>query len=157
MHFVIRQGLDLDLTGAAPRCLQDVEDALDITRVGIVPTDWPVLRPALKVVEGDRVVPGQLLFEDRDNPAHRVVAPVSGTVCAVRRGARRHVDAIVIERDGRDDRDDLHEELITPQSSAAAVDANPADVRELMVRSGLWTCFRQRPFGSVPTPQSTIT
>ena len=61
---------------------------------------------------------------------------MSGTVKEVRRGERRHIDAIIIAPNGND---------------VLALDLKrPAE--EVLLASGLWAMLRQRPYDVVPVP-----
>ncbi len=87
--------------------------------------------------EGEHVNAGEPLYHDKNHEVIKVVAPVSGTVKEVRRGERRHIDAIVIAPDKRDD--------------AVKLDLN-RDATEVLLESGLWVMLRQRPYDVVPAP-----
>jgi Na+-transporting NADH:ubiquinone oxidoreductase subunit A len=149
MRFVIRNGVDLDLPGPARG---EIDDALEIARLALRPPDLPGLRPVLRVSEGEAVSAGQPLFEDRSRPGVPFVAPTSGRVAAIRRGARRRVDAVVIEPDGRDDPGAT---TFPPRRPEAARSTDPASLREFLLRSGLWSLARVRPFGGVPAAAAT--
>jgi Na+-transporting NADH:ubiquinone oxidoreductase subunit A len=150
----IRRGLDLPLSGI-PR--QEIHDGPAVSRVALLGDDSPGLRARLAVEEGDRVQRGQLLFEDRARPGVRYTAPGAGRVAAIFRGPRRALRSVVIqlspgERAGR-----------PADAECAAFGAwragNPegwsaADVRALLLESGLWPCLRQRPYSRVPVPDA---
>ncbi len=107
--------------------------------------DYPGLRPQLLVQPGNRVTAGQPLVRDRRHSDLCVVAPGSGQVSAIRRGARRRLTSIAIDIDG----DEAVEfQRLDPGG------ADPAAVKDLLLRSGLWTAFRTRPFSRIPPPGS---
>ena len=94
---------------------------------------------------GDRVVGGDPLLVNKRDPEVMYTAPGSGTVAAINRGARRVLKSVVIDLDDSEE--------------AAAVPAKPAtasidDLRSTLLRSGLWTAFRTRPFSKVPHSES---
>ena len=62
---------------------------------------------------------------------------MSGTVKEVRRGERRHIDAIVIAPDGGND-------VVTHDVKR--------DAEQVLLESGLWVMMRQRPYDVVPAP-----
>ena len=137
----IKKGLDLPIAGAATL---RVAEALSIDTYAVKPTDFVGLVPRLSVAEGDKVAAGDALFVDKNNPDIRFTSPVAGSVKAVVRGEKRRLLAVVVQRD--------------EQAAAASfqVDASSAEqVRSAMLRTGLWTMLRQRPFGTVANPTQT--
>jgi len=109
------------------------------------------LKPGFHVEAGQRVRRGQLLFEDKRTPGVRYTAPAGGRVDAVHRGERRAFQSLVIEVDEADDAADAQ----TPFASytgAAPERLSAAEVRALLLESGLWTALRTRPFSHVPDP-----
>ena len=138
----IGKGLDIPLKGAAEaRCT----DMRHITLYGIQPSDYVGLAPRLEVREGDRVEAGQTVVSDKNNPKIRLTSPVCGTVKEVRRGERRVLDAVVIEKEGeqrhwRCDAGKLH----TRQG-----------LTEAMTECGLWAMLKQRPFGVIANPDDS--
>lgn len=139
----IKKGLDLPIIGAPE---QRIEAGPAIARVGVVGPDFVGLRPTMLVTEGDRVKLGQVLFEDKRQPGVRHTSPGSGTVVAVHRGEKRAFQSIVVELSG-----DEEERLDLP-TGGSATGLNREQVTELLVRSGLWTSLRTRPFSRVPAP-----
>ena len=102
----------------------------------------------MAVKEGDRVVKGQLLFEDKKIPGVRFTAPASGTVSAIHRGERRVLQSVVIDVDG-------DESLSFTAYPADALTTLPREaVVAQLVESGLWTAMRTRPFSKTPAPGS---
>jgi Na+-transporting NADH:ubiquinone oxidoreductase subunit A len=137
----IRKGLDLPLAGAP---VQQVDDGVTVRQVALLGDDTPGLRPAFAVEPGQRVLRGQLLYEDRKHPGVRYTSPAAGTVSAIHRGERRAFRSIVIDI-GEDDgwaEGDVAFDVPPPDDAAA--------LRRLLLESGLWTAFRTRPFSHVP-------
>ena len=140
----ISKGLDLPLAGAPePR----IDDGVAVTTVALLGADTVGLGPSVAVQPGDRVLRGQLLYEDRKNPGVRFTSPAAGTVRAVPRGERRLFLSVVI--------DVAPEDGPQAQVRFAAQPADPARadgaaLRALLLESGLWTAFRTRPYGRVP-------
>lgn len=60
--FRIRKGLDLPISGVPD---QHVSQGASIRHVAILGDDYVGMRPAMLVQEGDRVIKGQALFEDK--------------------------------------------------------------------------------------------
>lgn len=129
-------GLDVAFPGK-PR--QELREAGAVRSVAVSGHDFPGVRPDLRVETGARVRAGQTLFVDRRRPAIAFAAPVSGAVVALDRGRARSLDQIVIAVDG---------------DEAEAFPARPADVRALLLESGLWPSFLTRPFGRIPDPDA---
>lgn len=64
--FKIRKGLDLPIAGVPE---QHVSTGASICHVALLGNDYMGMRPSMLVQEGDRVVKGQALFEDKKIPA----------------------------------------------------------------------------------------
>ncbi|WP_152083553.1 Na(+)-translocating NADH-quinone reductase subunit A [Enterobacter oligotrophicus] len=141
--FRIRKGLDLPISGVPE---QHVSTGASIRHVAILGDDYVGMRPAMLVQEGDRVMKGQALFEDKKNPGVMFTAPASGTVVAINRGERRVLQSVVIRIEGNEQRDFAH-------FDAADLVALRRDVVQAqLLESGLWTAFRTRPFSKSPVP-----
>jgi len=141
--FRIRKGLDLPISGVPE---QHVATGASIRHVAILGDDYLGMRPSMRVQEGDRVVKGQALFEDKKNPGVLFTAPASGTVVAINRGERRILQSVVIGIDGDEQREfaRYEPEDVTTLSRDA--------VQAQLLESGLWTAFRTRPFSKSPVP-----
>ena len=131
----LKKGFDIHLLGAIND--NTPVDASSPVSVAVVPDDFHGIIPRMEKKEGDHVTAGEPLYHDKNHEAVKVVAPVSGTVKEVRRGERRHIDAIIIVPDGSND--------------AVTLDIKrPAT--EVLLESGLWVMMRQRPYDVVPVP-----
>ena len=139
----ISKGLDLPITGAPE---QHVEVAKHVSHVALLGDDYIGMKPTMLVSEGDRVQLGQAVFEDKKTPGVMYVAPASGTVTEVIRGAKRKFEALIIEVDG-DDRVEFSE-----AHGADPLALGRDGVEKQLIASGLWTSIRTRPYGKVPTP-----
>ena len=145
----IRKGLDLPLAGAPS---QVVEPARAVRRVALLGDDSVGLRPAFAVAPGDRVVRGQILYEDRKNAGVRWTAPAAGTIDAIHRGDRRAFTSIVIDIDTARDEDAGTGAPFASFTGTLPEKLDRAAVVALLVESGLWTSLRERPFSHVPSP-----
>lgn len=141
VHFKIRKGLDLPITGS-PK--QEIADARAVSHVAILGGDYHGMKPSMLVQVGDRVQAGQAVFEDKKSPGVRYVAPVSGEVAAINRGAKRVFESLVIRRDG-----DAAERFELPGGKALE-SASREEVRDLFVAAGQWSALRTRPYSKVP-------
>ena len=82
--FKIKKGLDLPIAGVP---VQHVSTGANVRHVAILGEDYLGMRPSMLVQEGERVIKGQALFEDKKNPGVMFTAPASGTVVAISRDA----------------------------------------------------------------------
>ncbi len=139
----IRKGLDLPISGAAEKRLTD---ARSITTYAMKPTDFVGLTPRLLVEEGDRVAVGDALFCDKSDERIRFTSPVSGQVKAIVRGEKRKLLEVVVEVDSKA----YSSARLDSKSSPIPMDADA--IKEAMLQCGLWTQLRQRPFGTVASP-----
>jgi len=131
----LKKGYDLNLKGRIvdPAIASSVNSAL----YAIVPDDFVGLVPRMDKREGDHVSAGEALFHDKTYERIQVTSPVSGVVKEVRRGQRRHIDAIIIEPDGK---------------SETVKHDTGGDTLSVLLASGLWAMLRQRPYDIVPSP-----
>lgn len=141
--FRIRKGLDLPISGVPE---QHVTTGASIHHVAIVGDDYVGMRPAMLVQEGDRVIKGQALFEDKKNPGVMFTAPASGTVVAIHRGERRVLQSVVIQIEGDEKR-----EFARFDAADLATLSRDA-VQKQLLESGVWTALRTRPYSKTPVP-----
>lgn len=142
----ITRGLDVPISGEPT---QKIESLIMPENVALLGQDYPELRPVMKVVEGDKVKRGQVLFVDRKNPDVQFTSPGGGVVAGVNRGARRVLNSVVIELDD----DEQSEQFIAPTPNAAeSLDVD--NIRQVLQQSGVWTAFRTRPYSKVPQADS---
>jgi Na+-transporting NADH:ubiquinone oxidoreductase subunit A len=139
----IRKGLDLPISGAAEKRLTD---ARSIMTYAIKPTDFVGLTPRLLVEEGEMVDVGDALFCDKSDERIRFTSPVSGRVKAFVRGEKRKLLEVVVEVDAKA----YSSARLDSKSSPIPMDADA--IKEAMLQCGLWTQLRQRPFGTVASP-----
>jgi NADH:ubiquinone oxidoreductase, Na(+)-translocating, A subunit len=143
--FRIKKGLDLPIAGVPE---QHVSPGPDVRHVAILGDDYVGMRPAMLVQEGERVIKGQALFEDKKNPGVMFTAPASGTVAAINRGERRVLQSVVIRIEGDEQR------AFTRFDADDFATLGRDVVQAQLLESGLWTAFRTRPFSKSPVPGS---
>jgi len=143
--FRIKKGLDLPIAGVPE---QHVSPGPDVRHVAILGDDYVGMRPAMLVQEGERVIKGQALFEDKKNPGVMFTAPASGTVAAINRGERRVLQSVVIRIEGDEQR--AFSRFDADDFATLGRDV----VQAQLLESGLWTAFRTRPFSKSPVPGS---
>ncbi|MEB6380651.1 Na(+)-translocating NADH-quinone reductase subunit A [Leclercia adecarboxylata] len=141
----IRKGLDLPISGIPE---QQISTCPMPRHVAILGDDYVGMRPTMLVQEGDSVIKGQALFEDKKNPGVLFTAPASGTVFAINRGERRVLQSVVIRIEGEGEREFTRHD--TPALSTLTREA----VQSQLLESGLWTAFRTRPFSKTPVPDT---
>ena len=138
----IKKGLDIPISGTPSQTFAK-ESLNKIQQYAVLASDYPNLRPAMKVVVGDKVKKGGCLFYDKSSPEVCYVAPSAGTVVAINRGAKRALISVVIEAD-----QSLGVEKIPTSSSIKQLSRE--DIVKVLAKSGEWTSFRTRPFNVVP-------
>lgn len=141
----IKKGLNLPIAGLPE---QQVSDGPVIQHVALHGEEYVGMRPSMLVKEGDQVIKGQALFEDKKNPGVLFTAPASGEIVAILRGERRVLQAVVIRVDGDEQR------TFTRHERASLASLPRETVEHQLLDSGLWTAFRTRPFSKTPVPGS---
>ena len=131
----LKKGFDIHLLGTITD--NAIVDAAKPNTVAVIPDDFHGVIPRMEKKEGEHVAAGEPLYHDKNYEAIKVVSPVSGTVKEVRRGERRHIDAIVIAPDG---------------GSETVTHNIMGDAEQVLLLSGLWVMMRQRPYDVVPVP-----
>ncbi len=130
----LRKGLDINLKGKASETVANIDCQGEFA---LVPDDFCGLKPKVAVKEGDAVKVGDVLFCDKLHPEVKFVSPVSGTVSLVERGDRRKLLSVRVKSDGK--------------KEARRFDTG-GDVKSLLLESGLFGFFRQRPYDVVANP-----
>ncbi|RMF01601.1 MAG: Na(+)-translocating NADH-quinone reductase subunit A [Bacteroidetes bacterium] len=140
---ILSKGFDINLEGEASG---EVQEATGITRYAIQPPNFRGLQPIPKVVPeiGDSVKVGDVIFYDKKMPEIQFVAPVSGELIELNRGAKRAITELVILAD---------KEQQYKQFTPPSLDAPVAELRKFLMESGGWSLLRQRPYNIVPAPQ----
>jgi Na+-transporting NADH:ubiquinone oxidoreductase subunit A len=151
----IKKGLDLPIEGAPTS--SSIEDAGRARSVAVVGYDYVGMKPTMAVAVGDKVVKGQLLFEDKKNAGVRYTAPASGTVSQINRGAKRVFQSLVIDVAGDGANADEGELTFDSYEASKLATLERQHVVDNLVASGLWTTIRMRPFSKVPEIDATPT
>ncbi|RUO65763.1 Na+-transporting NADH:ubiquinone oxidoreductase subunit A [Pseudidiomarina planktonica] len=137
----IKKGLDIPIKGAPQ---QTIEDGKAAKTVAVLGEEYVGMRPTMHVKVDDVVKKGQLIFEDKKNPGVKFTAPAAGKVKDVLRGAKRVLQAVVIEVDGTD-------KVTFDSFDSSKLDSIERDkVKEILVESGQWPALRTRPFSRSP-------
>ncbi|WP_346864012.1 Na(+)-translocating NADH-quinone reductase subunit A [uncultured Draconibacterium sp.] len=137
----LRKGLNIKLKGSAEKVLEKLPTP---ATVALKPTDFQGLTPKLSVKVDAEVKAGDALFYDKYNPEIVFTAPVGGKVLSINRGERRKILEVVIET----------------SEKAGSVEFKKADpgtlsseeVKEQILKSGLWSFIKKRPYGIIALP-----
>ena len=142
----IRKGLDIPISGSPEHKITDFKTPRSVALVG---SDFHGLKPLMLVNEGDQVKIGQPIFEDKKNPGVIFTSPGGGVVESINRGEKRVLQSVVIELDKNEEEisfSSIKTDDLSNQTSAS--------IRKNLIKSGLWTSFRTRPFSKIPTIDS---
>ena len=142
----LRKGYDVRLVGEA----KGKPSHLQVNRFGISPYSFNGISPIPKVVVevGQSVQAGDPLFFDKVRPGIHYVAPVSGEVIEINRGAKRSIASVVILAD----KQNQHKVFNVP-----SIDADRGKIIAFMCESGLWVHLNERPFDQVPSVETIPT
>lgn len=148
---VLKRGLDIPIKGEATGQIQ----TLDAPKtVAYSPTELKGIVPRLAAKEGDRVDAGAPLFYDKRQPDMKFLSPVAGRVKEVRRGRRRVITDVVVQREEGGAQSFRSWELSALESISRE------EARAQLAAGGLWGCLRTRPLDAIPTldsePQSIL-
>lgn len=141
----LKKGLDIPISGEPE---QHIGKCNPVYRVAILGDDYPGMKPTMLVKEGDRVSLGQEIFFDKKNEGVIFTSPGCGIISAINRGEKRKFNSIVIDLDGEDSI-----EFLKPGKEIESY--TPEFIRDILIRSGMWTLLRTRPYGK--TPEITAT
>lgn len=142
--YKIKKGLDLKLEGVA---VANLEVASLSAVYAVKPTDFPGVMPRTVVKEGDSVQAGDALFVDKTTERIKFVSPVSGTVVGVDRGERRKLLRFRVQADANQQFKNFGPREVGKMTGE--------EVKEMMLESGLFAFFRQRPYDVVANPDET--
>ncbi|MEZ4317505.1 MAG: NADH:ubiquinone reductase (Na(+)-transporting) subunit A [Myxococcota bacterium] len=134
----MRKGLDIPIAGGASGPPAVLEAP---ATVAYSPVEFKGIVPRLSVREGDTVKRGTPLFHAKAHHGMQFLSPVEGTVKEIRRGHRRVITDLVIERTG----DGVH---TYPPIDPASADADT--IRAALLERGQWAAFRTRPLDNIP-------
>lgn len=141
----LKRGFNINLAGKAAPKISEPESADTFV---IKPTDFHGLyMPKPVVKEGDSVRAGSPLFHDKRHENVMYASPVSGEIVEIKRGEKRKLLEIKILADKK-----FEYEPFRKYSVSEINNLSTTDVKDLMVKSGVWPNLIQRPFGIVADP-----
>ena len=127
----MKGGLDVPLHGSVKN---NNLDTIYTKFSAVLADDYFGLKPKILVREGDHILKGAPLLEDKTNPGFTVNSPVNGVIHEINRGEKRALVSIVINK--------------TNDDSVAFDQSN--NKLENLRNASLWDSFRERPFNRVP-------
>jgi Na+-transporting NADH:ubiquinone oxidoreductase subunit A len=134
----IKKGFDIKLKGKA----ETIVGSTPAERLyALKPADFPGLKPKLLVKADDTIKAGSPLFIDKSQPEVVFTSPVSGKVVAINRGERRRILEVEIESDEKFESETFS--IAEPKSLKGE------QIKDALLKSGLWPFIVQRPFGVV--------
>jgi Na+-transporting NADH:ubiquinone oxidoreductase subunit A len=137
----LRKGLNIKLKGSAEKVLNKLPIP---ATVALKPTDFLGLTPKLSIKAEAEVKAGDALFYDKYHPEIIFTAPVGGKVVSVNRGERRKILEVVIETSKN--AGSVKFKKADPTSLSAE------EVKEQILKSGLWPFIKKRPYGVIASP-----
>lgn len=141
---VITKGLDIPIKGAASGSVVDLPPP---ETVAYSPTEIRglVAKPAVR--EGDAVKRGTPLFFHKTHRELVFRSPVAGTVKEIRRGRRRVITDVVVERTGSDS------ESFGAHSLADIRSMTAEQAVQAAMASGMWAALQTRPLDKMADPE----
>lgn len=140
----VRKGLDLKLQGLADR---SITDAPTSKVYALKPADFHAVIPKMVLKEGAQVQAGEVLFYSKYDDKVKFVSPVSGTLTAIVRGAKRRIMEVQVTAGGTSGT--LKHEVNNLSN------LNGDDVRALLLESGCWPFIIQRPYDIIASSEDT--
>jgi Na+-transporting NADH:ubiquinone oxidoreductase subunit A len=139
--FKIKKGLNIRLKGQAEKQLASAPRS---RTYAILPSELHLITPKMVVKEGAKLKAGDTIFHAKADEAIKFSSPVSGTLKAIERGAKRVITRLLIEADSEITFRDFGK--LDPSASDAGV------IKELLLSSGCWTYIKQRPYDIIARP-----
>ena len=134
------KGHNLKLSGEPQKTVVDFNDS---GLRAIHPCQYKGMKPKLTVKQGDMVKKGEVLLYDKTKESVKITSPICGEIQDIVFGKRRIIEKILIKKTGEESIDLISHNLDT---------ASENELKDFLSNSGMWPCFRQRPFSKVPDP-----
>ena len=144
----LKKGFNINLAGKPAPKVSESEIADTFV---IKPTDFfGTYMPKAVVKEGDTVRAGTPLFHDKRHENVKYTSPVSGEVVEIKRGEKRKLLEVKILADKKMEYEPFR------KYSVSEINNLPVDeIKSIILKSGVWPNFVQRPFGVVADPAAT--
>lgn len=140
----LKKGLNIRMQGVAEPIL---ETASDSEIYALKPTDFPGLTPRLSVKQGDEIMGGEPLFYDKYDPEVVFVSPAGGRVAEIVRGERRKILEVIVKKEPGKGKIEFEK--------ADPLLMYKEQVKERLLKSGLWPFLKRRPYGIIARPHET--
>lgn len=140
----LKKGFDLRIEGNAGAVIKDVA----VSTFAIQPGNFRGIAPIPKmmIAVGDEVKAGDPLFYDKSNEEVKYVAPVSGEIIGINRGAKRCISEVVILAD--------KEKSFRELPVIDLKNTNRTDLINYLKSNGFLPHINQRPFDLIPNGES---
>lgn len=138
----IKKGLNINLKGEAEKTISKAPRSRTFV---IKPKNFHLLTPKMVVKEGAKIKAGEVLFFAKEAEEIKFVSPVSGTLTAIERGAKRVITQIVIEAD--------QEDVYVTHHAQDVNNLNAEELKHFLLASGCWPFIKQRPYDVIAKPQ----
>lgn len=109
------------------------------------------LRVEPLVAKGEEVQQGQPILRDRRRPHCVITAAMAGEVADLQLGPGRRLESLILYG-GQNEARHLYE--TASSNKEVNTGGNAVALRALLQTAGLWTRFRSRPFGRIPTGET---
>lgn len=146
MHIKINKGLDIPIEGKPLGLVKTLNKNFTKEFIALDLKPFDDIKFKLLCQEGEEVKIGQPLAEDKSLPGRMFVSPAGGTIKEIRRGLKRRLLSIIIEKSDREE-EVVHSPLDIEKSS-------PDKILESLMQGGLFSRIRQRPFARLAHPQA---
>lgn len=144
----LKKGFTINLQGKAVPKVVEIDQPETFV---IKPTDFQgMYMPKPMVNVGDTVKAGSPIFHDKKHENVLYTSPVSGEIVEVKRGEKRKLLEIKILADKK-----IEHLAFKKYSVSEIANLSAADLRDQILKSGIWPSFVQRPFGIVADPSAT--
>jgi Na+-transporting NADH:ubiquinone oxidoreductase subunit A len=140
-----KKGLDIPIKGKPEQIISLSKDPSTVALLG---PDYVGMKPTMEVRVADKVKLGQVLFTDKKNSVIKFTSPGAGEIVSINRGEKRSLLAVVIKLYGNE------EIMFNSYSDQQLKDLTNEQVIEQLLKSGMWTSLRTRPFSKIPDPET---
>jgi Na+-transporting NADH:ubiquinone oxidoreductase subunit A len=141
MRLKLKKGLDIPLAGKPEGPVQEL---FFPAHISLNLSSFDDLRFRLLIKTGDKVAKGQPLIENKAYPGQMFVAPASGVLTEIRRGAKRLLLDLIISVDYQETNWD-HKPINTQTASRE-------ELIEFFMGTGLFPHLSERPLNRIPNP-----
>jgi len=149
VHIKVKKGLDIPIDGQPSGSIEQIRSSGQAapaipSLVSLNLSSFDNLRVRLFKKVGDNVQIGEPICEDKGTPGRYFVSPAAGIIKEIRRGLKRRIIDIVIERSE-------HEEYYT-HGPLDPETASREAIIERLLKGGVFTKINQRPFCLLADP-----